>query len=835
MTLVRPRPARPALPRPLTLLALGVLMLVGLGRPALAQPGDGIVKPISAREINEFAERLGLTPMQRAAIDPIHDAYKADFDELRQQLIEPFMARQREMNSGGPNVTREAVESMLDDQRRIATRVAALDGRFFDQMTPLLSNDQVAVLPRVRLARERSRAQVNGMMMAFGGTPADLSAIVSRARLRLTGEQALRVDEILEPYERRLTRRLVDLDEKASGMMLKLVDAMDQAGFLGMSQEDMMSDPARMQEVMQVMQRAFMDASGEAREVSTEILELNLDTYRRLMRTMPAPAAIRFRELFLSEGVQVGVRPGSMGPSAVWSEALRTRELDDATRTRLMGGLEAALAGETQIIDPVIDASADARANIDPMNMDMSVFEEVQNLTANAGSTLRTRAETAETEVAAILGDDWRTRVAAIGEGEDAAAGMPGGVPAGMAGAMAIGTSNEGRAVGDTFVPGRISVRAMNAMADRIGIAADDRPILEALHTDYRDAYVALPEIDRIKSVWRDRWNDSAESTAVERARALNTARRRAMDAIASLDERLFADLQTTFGADAGRAAAIERERMARHAERLLGAGEGRSVTARGGGRAGDVDLLEIVRTVELGDADRTAATMAMAERMEAVIGVADRLFTARLALEIAQAEWQSEIEAMDQGDPMAFQDVYTKTMGGPSERLEAIRRELADINTMNLERVESALSSEGRRAVQEAWRIAAYPSIYRDPMCVLGHYERALALDDLEPGQRDELGAALATYRGEWERLSADLVARIASVSVDFSDWQNVDWADVQRIEQELQTIGFDRSEQNIRAANRLRLVLREDQLARIGGLPNADEEVTPSIWMFN
>ncbi len=840
----RPRPGRrpvagprPATPGPLLAVLLVALLLGGLARSAAAQPGNGTPQAISAAEINEFAERLGLTPAQRAAIDPIHDAYRADYERVRQQVIEPFLARQRQLNMGGPAVTREAVEGLLEDSERVITRVAALDARFFDQLVPLLTPRQVALLPRVRMARERVRSQAGGMsmMIAAGGTN-DLSSVVAGTDLRLSPEEAQRVDEILAPYERRLTRRMSELDDRARSMMLRVVEAMDEAGFLGITPEEMAGDPERMEGMMETMQRAFEEAGADVREIAAEILELNVRTHERLMRTMPPPAAWDLRQAFFTQSLRPAAGLVVRPPSEPWRTAARIDDLDEGTREQVLAGLRAAMDAEQQVFGEVVERIVAVQSAMTPG--DLGGFQEIVELVTETQAELAPRAGAAAERVAALLGEDWRDRARAAVESRDqprAVAGMPvgGGGPAARVDAEREDADAADRTVGDPFVPARIGRRTLERMAARIGIAEEDQPILDALHADYVEAYESLPEIDAIRAAWRARW-DREEGDELERARTLHTARRAARGAIAGLEATFFDDLDATFGDDGERSAAIERERLTRRFDRLVGTGRARSITARGGGDEGDVDLVQLVRTVDLSPADRRVASVVLAERLASAIELAERLLRSRLEMQVSEAEWRVAISRMDQSDPLAFQQVYADTMGAPSERLEAVRAELATVNRGTAEAIMAAVSEDGRRVVRDAWRRAAYPQVYVDSMCVLPHYERALALEDLDSSQREELSARLASYRAEWESLSEAMVEQLRSVRIDLSQWTGVDWNEVQTVEAELQRLGLARSDQSVRAANQLRLVLREDQLARLGGLPDPEDEQLPSLLQF-
>ncbi|MHC4809417.1 MAG: hypothetical protein ACYTEV_03525 [Planctomycetota bacterium] len=834
---------------PLLSLALAVLAAAIAVRPAAAQPSDGTVTAITAQEINAYAQRLGLTPTQRVALDPIHDAYKAEFDQLRARLIEPFMARQRELNMGGPAVTREAVEEMLEEQTRINGRVAQLDNRFFDQMAPLLSGPQQAMLPRVRLARERVRLQANQMMMAFGGAPADVSGMFARAGIRLTPEQLVRVDELLIPYEQRLTRRLGEFSELTSGMMLKMVNMMDEAGLLGMTQEEMMSDPERMQAVMETVQQAFAEIGRESSEKASEIRELNLTTYRRLLEVLPPRAGVALRGIFLPEAAPFfwfGESDG--GPSGVWIEAMDVADLTAEQRATIDAELLAAYTGENQLQNTVLEEQIKVMSGATPMDMDMEAITAIQERAGEVGSTLLKRREEANTRVAALLGEDWRTRRTESSDEGSAVAGMPGGVGgfAGIRGMVvseagmdaSAGDADDAAANFDGMLPDRIGGRTIRDMARRIGISPENMTILEALHQDYREAFAGLPSLETVRSRWASRWSGAGdeEDSADDRIRALNAARRTAFAEIAALEETFFDDLAATFGATPEQVQAIDLERLGRRLTRLRGPIEQRNWNARSGSAAGAVDLFTLIGSMPFLPApDRVALAEPMRDYLNAAIPVAERLMEAALEMQEAEARWQQEMEnaaeVSSAVDAVEISQRYQRLMGAAAERLSSIRGELAAANESAVTAMAAAMSPEGRQLLEAVWRESAFPAVYLDPLSVVNHFERALALEDLSSDVRRDLESVFAGYRGEWERLSAEMAEALRGRRMDMMNWQEVDWVEMQAFGQRMSALATERADGSIRAANQLRVLLDEGQLARIGGLP--DPEDSSPGWM--
>lgn len=803
-------------------------------RPAAAQPGDGIPKQITGREISDYAERLGLSPLQVAGIEPIHDAYKSDFARLRETVIVPWQQRQQRMNMGGPSVTRDQVTELFEDQAKVMTRIAALDARFFNQLAPLLTPDQAAALPRIRLVRERTRANSSGMLMAFGGVPTDLSAIASARQLDLDEEAAIRLDSELIPYERRLTSSLKELDAESRTMIIRIIDIFDEAGMLGMSQEEMLADPAAMAEMMQLAQKAFAEAGQEAQDVARDLHTWNVSVARRLMNSLPPLAAIQFREAYVMRQAEGALGLVVAAPSGTWASSLGVRDLDEDTRGVLEAQLRSALSLENNTIFDTVEAFALARTQIQPGMINNTAFQDLAEEVRKDAEAMQQRRGRVEQEVVSILGEDWRTRIGPDPESGDGFSVSPSGVVIVERGTAAEQAAEQARVASfvDALTPTRISTRAAGVLATRLDLDDAQREMLDFMHSDYVESFRSLPEVDAVRAARRDRYTQDDGDSLRQRSLALKSARSRAIAAIAALDETFFDTVTAAFGGSDERDATVDRERLMRRIARATTGGT-RGLTQRGGGDQGSVDVVELIRASALSSADQRFAEVALSDHLVGIAEAAEAMHDARVEVDLATAEWQIRLADTSglNDDPLAFQALYTEVMGPSSERLEACLGDVADLNTLGLDLAYEAISSDARLELEQAWQRAAFPTVYIDPLCVIETLERALELTDLDGAQRDDLRLLLAEYRAEWNRLSGQLAEAVGE-SVNMIDWQNLDWNEIQERERTLTGLQAERTDTSIRAANRLRIILREDQLTLVGGLPDPEDERSLSLF---
>ena len=83
-------------------LLVAVTLATSLAGSARAQGTAGTLPdPISTRQLGAYADWLGLSRSQRAAVETIHDDYKRDFQTLRQGEIAEFLKSMHSMQSGG--------------------------------------------------------------------------------------------------------------------------------------------------------------------------------------------------------------------------------------------------------------------------------------------------------------------------------------------------------------------------------------------------------------------------------------------------------------------------------------------------------------------------------------------------------------------------------------------------------------------------------------------------------------------------------------------------------------------------------------------------------------
>jgi len=161
-------------------------------------------------------------------------------------------------------------------------------------------------------------------------------------------------------------------------------------------------------------------------------------------------------------------------------------------------------------------------------------------------------------------------------------------------------------------------------------------------------------------------------------------------------------------------------------------------------------------------------------------------------------------------------------------DELEQIATNLREITDRYARRVQQTLPPERAGQWDRAIKEARYPQVY-----AAGDFERALdvatALDDLTPGQREEIEATKNAWQREAETVNNRWAQAIDAHEKIINDWPDGDdptayethWENYQKAEVEREDAATARSELDQRFIDRIRKILSPEQQAK---LPSSD-----------
>jgi hypothetical protein len=788
---------------------------------AQAQGTWGMVPdPISSGELAKYLQRLGASEPQRQAAAAMHDQYKSDYKRLRETDVEKLMTAMRALQGGGGLPKRKDVENFIDARAQVLARVESLDNAMFNNLQPLLAEHQMAMLPRVKMARARARYTTNETRM-MTGAQVDLSDLVTE--IDLTGEDLASIDPIMQGYEVRLTRASEELHDRNTKMWLEIMDALEAAGYRG---EDDMHDPERAGKIMETMQNVMRDATKKGRETGAEIAKLHRQTYRAVAPNLAPETARAFAGRFFAAAYAETFQHTAAQPPP-FDRALKIKDLSDDQR-----GDVAALRDQYEASNlRLLEAAADL---IDAHRAEFSVFDfngeslqkHQEQLQANA--TQRGELATkAGQSLASLVGTDMAAKLAS-----DAGDEKPGAADAGENPPPQTASAPEDdadRNVGpDPNLPGAIRASDAARYARLIGLSADDQPILDALVNAHQQEYdqLARTELKPLQEAQQGFWNltPASDADVDSRLDKLHRARAAALAAIQKLDEQFLSDVQTTLldDSEASRAA-VQRIRLARLRDAFRLRQQQQEYAGWGQRNASDtIDLSDLLARQKLEVAALRATdpvlipyeqslTNAMKLRYEAAMR------SLREQERFGIAMLQAQGDAAEVGRLNAkYQESWRET----GRAVAAAGTTIAALNEATLPKLVDALPSDGGIRVREAFERRAFPSVYVDSRSAQPKIDSALALPDLTAEQRRELQSIALAFRGDYDQLSRKMVEMTAGQHDDFSQFQQDDWQEYMKSQSAMSKLRFDRDEASAAAIRRMRAALNPEQVKALGGL---------------
>ena len=118
-----------------------------------------LTDPIKVRELELMSNKLGMTRPQREAILEVYDRYLEDFARVRAGEITDFENGIADaiqsfgfMQMNIPE--RSMVEGLIKQAQRAMSAIHRSDTSFFDELSAMLTEKQLVILNRERIARE---------------------------------------------------------------------------------------------------------------------------------------------------------------------------------------------------------------------------------------------------------------------------------------------------------------------------------------------------------------------------------------------------------------------------------------------------------------------------------------------------------------------------------------------------------------------------------------------------------------------------------------------------------------------------------------------------------
>ncbi len=823
---------------------------------------DMLPQPITTGELVRYMQQLDLSDQQQLAVTSMHDEYKRSYRTLYENEIRDFLDEARSM-SGFNIPERDELQDMMRTLNVMEGRIRSLDSRLFDQMQTMLTEDQLAYMPRVRLARNRSTYTQGQMiqMWTMGSPLIDLSAIITD--LDLPRSELAAIDPLIARYESNVTSKMARLHNDASSLWLDIYDSIEAAGFDLQELRDMEDmenvDPEQMQKIIETVQQIFMELTAKGRADVHKIRDTNRETVHSFKGLVHEDTYRLLRNSYYARGYP---SIGAMTYATPYSlrHVAELPNITDEQRETATEIIRRALQEIDSLVEEAVELTDRFRVSFNVMDFDQEKMkkhqEKMQQLQVKAteiGTTLKTRLRD-------VLNDEQFQLLAARGTeslkgGEAYNAELLAKTRAAAEAAemkVAEADAQEYAYLGqspDQYLPARINRRDLSIYYDLLNATEEQKLIIGGLFDTYLETMKTIEQeqvqqvVEAQSKIWR--WDgeneEAARDTRSAEQRLNEVAERRAaaMQAIADADKQFLDDAQLLI-TDELRLARLERVRQLRKRQRLNT--QGMQSYNYGWGNPSheaQIDVVEFIARQDLDDAARAEIESALIEYENTVLPLFEKRYARAIDFQRTQEMWTIRWQEVqeDEGAGAANAKMmaeYQKTIGSAQQKLSEARKQLAQINSAILDRVLQAATTADTALIRRRYNMLAYPSVYKDGDAVHDYLTPALSLETLAADQK----MSLIDLQAEYNPVHEDICQRMLELSRSAPDpnWggDTDEWRKYQEYQDALQHLQFERTEANSRALLRLRQVLSEQQIEAIGGLPDVAEksQAQPVYW---
>lgn len=163
--------------------------------------GRAMEPSVTSKEMDQYAQMLGLNKSQKEAVDLLFDAYQQDFNTAAKDMRDRMEKLREEARDSGDAAGWQAFG---DEMTKFRNKRQEMETAFFSDIKATLSPQQQEKWPAVERLRRRERTLNRGLM---SGERVDVVKLVDD--LKLTPEQMKAVTPVLEQYQVELDRELI--------------------------------------------------------------------------------------------------------------------------------------------------------------------------------------------------------------------------------------------------------------------------------------------------------------------------------------------------------------------------------------------------------------------------------------------------------------------------------------------------------------------------------------------------------------------------------------------------------------------------------------------------
>ena len=867
----------------------GILVLIAslllFAQETNAQAIPLLTDPIKVRELEHMSNKLGMTSAQREAILEVYDRYLVDFARVRVGEIADFengIADAAEtfgfMQFNIPE--RQLVEGLIKQARRAMSAIHRSDTQFFDELAAMLTEKQLIILNRERIARELEAYNIfttELMGQLNRGARTDMRKIFAQ----LDVDSSIESDELLDQYDTRYLKQVKHSFNAIIEAVGLVLDQIDELGLRDMDQQAMMMqfmmDETALDDLKVRGDLLLMPLVKQAYDLS----QLNWSTWRKLDAILDQENARNLQGYYFKRSFSDAVRGGNRIEGYI-DRALTLKEIEDWKKVELIDlrdTFRSKWKNRTSAHASLLEKS---RQNQTIATMSREVGTEFDEKLTKLKDGRRDYIESTESKINGILGkevvaklkDTKKTKPMELFVGNsvavsngDSSAGVhvavstSGGelsqeefeamVESGeiqvsssssdggtfiASGSTEFGSTEFGstelsgeefsgtpeksestKLYGGATIPKPITPSFPERAAIVLGLDESGAMIISAVYDEYREKYsVATKEISTGSKVI----SEDKELSNAKRVRAIRDASDVAAETVATLDQSFFDDLAaiTSLERDETNLKMLEHHR----ARQRTAAPEDPF-----GWRGGEGDTIDLVGLYVMSDVSdelqEGLSQESIQEIRSAMQGYHSKVEDAHDAFveaTYAMSHMQDAMFIMEENnrEGSGAQAIQKRWQDSFTSVRDA-RRSLLLINQTVMDSLLAKVPEADFWKIRMEFVSKAYPDVFKKGSDLTTLLTAANAIAALETSQASKLASITDAYRSEYWALCESMISNHKSNATAKSGDGMMTKEDIHR-QLRLETLRFERKELNDRLRMRLRMVLKEEQIKDVPGL---------------
>lgn len=853
---------------------IAFLLFVFCAAPLQAQGTMGqVADPMSGKELAVYLKRYVQPSFEQwTFIEDSQGGYLEKFAELRDGLIADFLQETQEINRSGGMPDIEAVRKYMVTQAKVRARIRRLDDQFFDSIAAVLRPEQMAGLERARLARKRARLQ-SGIVVQMGmGRVMDLWTHLDD--MDLDDEEYEVILLRIKPYEEKSARLLSKGWDAGASILLMIIEEIEASGLGDIDFNDPANrTPEIMQEVMEAYRAGYQVAVKKSGSVATKIRELNSRTLRDLTLVIDPWKTRQLKSDYLIRSM------GGMMLRQVQQAFMDSETAEEVSQFEL---LVKGLRGKDELLGDLrepfdelllafvledhkrLDRILQLSQEFDPLMQQLAQAQEAfggeEPVEGDREPTIsdriaeiqlaRTKAQAERSrQLFALIESKGSDELKAAVE-EPLALAKYGDPPTpGDEQVLEIYESDavieEGAVLSTGIVtetrgwaPEAMGIKILGKVRRRVDDEVWLQAVLETLHEEYLEEWesqvapLSTQMLEAESSIYSWDFETKTRSFNETAFKRLYELRAAVMENAGRVDDRFFENLVLAMSDDAADAMRVLRAERA--FERALAGTASGSMPSGVMGGAGQANPITVLHELELDEDEWLLVDRAILTNQKDMIEAHKALQVVQLENERAMAEIQSNMTAQDsesgnEGQMSAMME-YQRLWRENAERLKPIQLNAKEKREAFFKEISTLLPEETNQKFIVAYRMASFPSIYRDQASAKPALEAALALADLSPEQEQQIADMLAKYEKEWLERShrmADATSEFTQGDFSTQEGQQI-WMNANM---KVERARFDRDELSGRTLRRLARLLRADQRRHVHALRGIEEELGEEV----